>query len=86
MHDDGEQVMTVGEAVASRLVDEDAVLLHCYPENENAGENVPGTWKPSYRGKPSSIYHGSSGNSRALEVVPSECTNVTAFTVPAGLT
>ena len=29
VHDDGEQVVAVGEAVASRLVDEDAEFPHC---------------------------------------------------------
>ena len=29
VHDDGEQVVAVGEAVASRLVDEDAEFSHC---------------------------------------------------------
>jgi hypothetical protein len=28
-HDNGEQVVAVGEAVASRLVDEDAEFSHC---------------------------------------------------------
>ena len=31
VHDDGEQVVAVGEAVASRLVDEDAEFSHCSP-------------------------------------------------------
>ena len=68
VHDDGEQAVAVGGAAASRLVDEDAGFPHCSPGNEKAGENVPGTWKPSYGGKPT-LYHGSSGNSRALESI-----------------
>ena len=31
VHDDGEQVVAVGEAVATRLVDEDAEFSHCSP-------------------------------------------------------
>lgn len=31
VHDDGKQVVAVGEAVASRLVDEDAEFSHCSP-------------------------------------------------------
>ena len=32
VHDDGKQIVSVGEAVASRLVDEDAEFSHCSPE------------------------------------------------------
>lgn len=31
VHDDGEQVVAVGEAIASRLVDEDDEFSHCSP-------------------------------------------------------
>ena len=41
VHDDGEQVVAVGEAVASRLVDEDAEFPHCSPENEKSRGKRP---------------------------------------------
>lgn len=31
VHDDGKQVVAVGEVVAFRLVDEDAGFSHCFP-------------------------------------------------------
>lgn len=46
VHDDGEQVVAIREAVASQLVDEDAEFSHCSLDKKKAGENVPGTWKP----------------------------------------
>lgn len=47
VHDDGEQVVAVGEAVASRLADEDTESRIVLLDKKKAGENVPGTWKPS---------------------------------------
>lgn len=47
VHDDGEQVVAVGEAVASdsstKMLSSRIALLN----KKKAGENVPGTWKPS---------------------------------------
>ena len=47
VHDDGKQVVAVGETVASRLVDEDAEFSHVLLDRKKPGKNVPGTWKPS---------------------------------------
>ena len=47
VHDDGEQVVAVGEPVVSRLVDEMLSSRIALLDKKKAGENVPGTWKPS---------------------------------------